>query len=311
MASLTQKNPQRVAWIILSTAFSIFCLLAILIPAGVRWYIINASEPFTSQVTSVRGTVLIGNPNAELSLSLTDGNSTTLEESSEIATDDTSQAILTFFDDSSLTMYSNTNIVLKETEKPRFNISSNPSRVVIEVKQGRVRATSSRSRDALSFDIITPHANVELGQGSFSIEVGEEGTQVTTRLGQADVLAQGQRVTLNQEERAVVEVDSPPSPPLPSAQNLLQNSDFNPVTFEKAWEIYKIEPIESISTTVQVTTFQDRFVVQLDSQGADNIHSETGIIQQVNKDVRDYQSLRIFAEVRLIRQSLPGGGQFR
>jgi hypothetical protein len=50
-------------------------------------------------------------------------------------------------------------------------------------------------------------------------------------------------------------------------------------------------------------------VLQLSSEGEDNIHSEAGVIQQVNKDVRDFQSLRVFAEVRLVNQSLPGGGQ--
>ena len=309
IASLAQKNPERLAWIILIVAFSTFCMLTILIPASVRWYIINATEPFSAEVTSVRGTVLIGNPNAELSFSLTDGSTTTIEESSVISTDNTSQAILTFFDDSSLTMYSNTSIVLQEIQQPRFSLSPNPTRVVIEVKQGRVRATSSRGREVLTFDIVTPHADVELSQGSFSIEVVKDGTQVTTRLGQADVWAQNERVTLKQEERAVVEANLPPSPPLPSAQNLLQNSGFNPLSFEGTWEVYSIEPIESVTATVELTTFQDRSVVQLSSHGADNIHSETGVIQQVNKDVRDFQSLRIFAEVRLIRQSLPGGGQ--
>ena len=304
-----KKNPERLAWIILSTSFSIFCTLTILIPASVRWYIINATEPFSTEITSVRGTVVVGDPAAELSASLADGNTATIEEAAEVTTDDTSQAILTFFDDSSLTMYSSTSIVLQETQSPRFTLSSNPTRLVIEVRQGRVRATSSRNRDVLNYDIITPHTAVELGQGSFSIEVNDEGTQVTTRLGQAQVIAQGEQVTLNQEERAVVRLNSPPSPPLPSAQNLLVNSNFNPATFDEAWEPYNIQPIESVTTTVQVTTFQDRFVLQLNSAGADNIHSETGVIQDVNKDVRDFQSLRLFAEVRLVRQSLPGGGQ--
>ena len=307
--SLTQKNPERLAWIVLSTAFAMFCMLTILIPVGIQWYIVNATDPFSTEVTSVRGTVLVGNPTAELSSSLTDGNTITIEESFEISTDDTSQAILTFFDDSSLTMYGNTRIILSETQSPRFDISSNPTTIVIEVQQGRVRATSSRSRTDLSFDIITPHAIVELNQGSFSIEVEEEGTQVTTRLGQADVIAEGQAVRLQQEERAVVTENSPPSPPLPSAQNLLKNSGFNPLTFDETWDGYSIEPIQGVTTTVKVDTFQDRPVLQLSSQGVDNVHSEVGAIQEVNKDVRDFQSLRLFADVRLVRQSLPGGGQ--
>ena len=103
--SLARKNPEQLAWIVLSTAFTIFCLLTILIPVGVRSYIINATDPFSTEVTSVRGTVLIGDPTAKLSPSLTDGNTTTIEESFEVSTNETSQAILTFFD----VEYSNVN----------------------------------------------------------------------------------------------------------------------------------------------------------------------------------------------------------
>ena len=72
-----RSNIERTAWIILSTAFGIFCLLAILIPASIRWYIINATESFATEVTSVRGTVVIGDPNTGSSSSLTDGNTIT------------------------------------------------------------------------------------------------------------------------------------------------------------------------------------------------------------------------------------------
>lgn len=302
------NNPERIAWVILSTAFGIFCLLAILIPFGVRWYIINATEPFPTEVTSVRGTVLIGDPAAELSSSLTDGNTITIQESFDVSTDDTSQALLTFFDDSSLTMYSNTSITLQETQEPRFSLSSNPTRIVINVKQGRVRATSSRSQSDLEFNLVTPHAVIKLDQGSFSIEVSPEETQVTTRLGQAMVSGNDHMVLLEQGQRVLVGPNSPPTDPLPAAQNLLSESNFSP-SYANSWETYAIEPIEGVTTTVKVVNFENRYVLQFSSQGQDNIHTERGIIQVVNKDVRDFQSLRVFAEVRLIRQSLPGGGQ--
>ncbi len=303
-----KKNPERIAWIILSTAFGIFCSLTILIPFTVRWYVINITDPFSTEVTSVRGTVLIGDPAAELSFSLTDGNTTAVEESFDVSTDDTSQAILTFFDDSSLTMYGNTSIILHETREPRFDLSPNPTRIVIEVEKGRVRATSSRSRTDLTFDIHTPHALIELNQGSFSIEVNEKETQVTTRLGEAGVIGSDRKVVLKDGERALVGMNTPPTHPLPAAQNLLSDSSFNPL-FTNSWETYAIEPIESVTTTVKVINLQNRHVLQLRSDGQDNVHSEAGVIQEVNKDVRDFRSLQVFAEVRLVRQSLPGGGQ--
>jgi len=179
----------------------------------------------------------------------------------------------------------------------------------VEVQQGRVRATASQEREDLSFDVNTPYAAVEFDQGSFSVEVSEKGTQVTTRLGQAEVIGEDKSVQLNQGQRAVVGPGTPLSGPLPSAQNLLSDSNFNQ-SFTDTWQIYAINlNKDEITTTAGIADFQDQSVLRLQSEGQDNIHTEVGVSQVVNKDVRDFQSLRIFAEVRLVNQSLPGGGQ--
>ena len=44
------------------------------------------------------------------------------------------------------------------------------------------------------------------------------------------------------------------------------------------------------------------------SSSQDNLHSEVGIRQEVNKSVQDFDSLRVQVDVSLERQSLPGGG---
>ncbi len=301
--------PERRAWIILITAFSAFCSLSILIPVSIYWYIITATEPLNTELTSVRGIVLVGESEDELTTSVIDGHTVSLAEALTVSTDDTSQAILTFSDDSSLTMYGDTRIILHQAQTPRFDVSSNPTQIVVEVQQGRVRATASRNREDLNFDITTPHTKVELSQGSFSVEVTDEkGTQVVTRLGQANVTSGADTVVLRDGQRAVVDVNTPLSPPLPAAQNLLSGHNFT-AQFTDSWETYTIHPIESVTATAEPVIFQNRPVLGLQSEGEDNVHSEVGVIQQVNKDVRDFQSLRVFAEVRLIQQSLPGGGQ--
>lgn len=304
-----KRNPERLAWFFLSIAFAIFCLTAILVPASIYWYAINSIDPLNVELTSVRGIVLINNPQTELTLSVVDGNTVSLEEGQEILTNETSQAILTFADDSSLTMYSDTTIIFQWAQQPRFGFSTKPSQILVEVRRGRVRATAARDRAGLTFDILTPQATVYLGQGSFSIEVSDKGSQVITRLGQADVVSGDEALMLKQGERAVVDPDLSISPPLPAAQNLLAESTFSPASLDSNWETYIIDPIEGVTATAEVALFQGRYVLHLRSQGQDNVHTEVGVIQAVNRDVRDFQSLRLFAEVRLINQSLPGGGQ--
>lgn len=304
-----RNNIERTAWFILLTAFITFCSLSILVPTSLRWYVINATVPFMTNVTSVRGTVIIGDPTAELSSSLTDGNTMPVEEGFSVSTDETSQAILAFSDDSSLTMYGQTTILLHETRAPRFGLSSNPVKILIEVQKGRVRATSSLNRVALNFDVNTPQAQIELSEGSFSIEVNEQETQITTRLGQANVFGNGQVRMLNQGERVLVRADESPSSPLPAAQNLLKDTSFGPNLLASSWKVYtRTEFADIVTNTATIVTFQNRSVLQLGSAGQDNVHTEVGVTQEVNKDVRDFQSLRILAEVRLVRQSLAGGG---
>jgi hypothetical protein len=160
----------------------------------------------------------------------------------------------------------------------------------------------------LHFDIITPDAGIKLDQGSFSVEVMKKGTQVVTRLGEANVAVPDKSVLLKQGQRTVVGPETPLSDPLPAAQNLLSDSNFT-LAFEDIWVPYTIDLTEAVTPTAGVIIFQNRPVLALRSEGEDNIHTEVGVIHQVNKDIRDFQSVRVFAEIRLASQSLPGGGQ--
>jgi hypothetical protein len=307
--SRLNKNPEQTAWIVLLSSFIIFCGLSVSIPASLYAYIINATQPLEGELTSVRGVVLIGESSLEaLTTTIIGGTSVPFEGGFSARTDETSQAIITLADDSSMTMYGNTAIDLLEANIPRFSVSPNPNRISAAIEQGRIRVTAAAGADNLDFQVITPHATVKLNQGSFSIEVNSDETQITTRFGVAEVSSDDGSVTINQGQRVVIRSDAPPSPPLPAAQNLLAGTNFD-VGWDEVWETYSISPIETVTTTARSVAFQNRPVLNLRSAGEDNVHSEVGAIQQVEKDVRDFQSLRVFAEVRLAEQSLPGGGQ--
>jgi hypothetical protein len=302
-----RNNPERLAWTVLLLAFATFCVLAITIPLGVRWYLLNAMRAEMTAVTSVRGTVLAEMRQASLPVPITDGSTTEVEESTAIATDGASQAILTFFNDSTLTLYGDTRVRLEQARTPRFSLGRRPDTIIVELDQGRVRVASA-SRSDLLFEVRSPHTLARLGEGSFSIEVNNEGTQVTSRLGDAQLFAAEEAVRLEAGQRSIVSTGSGPSLPLPAEQNLLANSDFS-LPLEGTWQVYKVEPPSGVvTTTLEIVEANKRQALEFRSRGPDNLHSEVGAIQEVNKNVQDFDSLRVQLDVSLGRQSLPGGG---
>jgi hypothetical protein len=302
-----RNNPERLAWTVLSVAFATFCVLAVAIPLGVRWYLFNAMTAEVTAVTSVRGTVLAQTRKANLPIPITDGSTTEVDEATSVTTDGTSQAILTFFNDSTLTLYGETSVRIREARTPRFSLGHRPDTILVELERGRVRVATT-SRSSLLFEVRSPQVVISLGEGSFSIEVNDEGTQVTARQGQAQLIAGEDRVSLIAGERSMVHPGETPSPPLPAEQNLLSNGDFS-APLESVWEVYRVEPPSGdVTTTVEIAEAGNRPVLEFGSQGQDNLHSEVGIIQQVDKSVQDFDSLRIQLDVSLERQSLAGGG---
>lgn len=302
-----RNNPERLAWTVLLLAFVTFCVLAVAIPLGVRWYFLNAMTTETTAVTSVRGTVLAEMRKSSLPVPITDGSTLEVEEATRIRTDSTSQAILTFFNDSTLTLYGETSVRVEQTRTPRFVMGRRPDTILVELESGRVRVATT-SRSDLLFEVHSPEAVISLGEGSFSIETDDQATQVTARQGQAQLVAADELVRLATGERAIVHPGEAPSPPLPAEQNLLVNHDFSK-PLEGVWEVYKAEPPSGgVVTIAEIVEVDNRQALEFSSQGADNLHSEIGIVQEVNKSVQDFDSLRVQLDVSLERQSLAGGG---
>lgn len=302
-------TPERKAWLIISGAFFIFWVIFFSVSLTAVWYLFYSTYPFPTEATSVRGIVLLDDPSTQQPISIPNGNTTTLYQGVTVKTDSISQAILAFTDNSNLTLYADTEILIAQTQTPRFSFGLSPSTIAIKVVKGRIRATVARQRADLEFDITTPHLNTALNQGSFSIAVSPEETQLTTRLGQATAFGNHKAILLPQGKRIVVGTDHELSDPLPAAQNLLANQQFT-TAFTGSWTIYREVEQEGITTSVQTITMNadGQTALEFRSSGENERHTEIGVIQQVGKDVRDFRSLRVSAEVQLINQSLEGGG---
>lgn len=304
-----RKNPDRLAWTILSTAFAIFCFLVLSIPLGIRWYVINATQVHQTSLAAVRGTVQVQEPEADVPFAVTTTKDD-VPEGSTITTDATSQAFVEFFEDSTLHLYNKTQVIIHETQSPRFGLSSKPDTIVLEVTGGRVRiGVAPPMESPLNFQVQTPHAAVELEEdGSYSVEVSSEEFHLTVRDGYAKVIAMGKMVELGQGERTTVEVGKAPLGPLPAERDLIINGDFKePLTV--GWEAYhEQDNPEEVSGKAEILIAGDRPAVRFWRMGKAAGHGETGIIQVIDKDVRDFTSLELHISVRLLDQSLAGGG---
>ena len=151
-----RNNPERLAWTVLLLAFATFCALVVAVPLGVRWYILNATNAKTTAVTSIRGTVLVEMQNATLPVPIIDGDTQDVDEATRVVTDGTSQAVLTFFDDSTVTLYGQTAVRVQRARVPRFALSQRPDTIVVQLEQGRVRVAPV-SRSQLTFEVHSPY----------------------------------------------------------------------------------------------------------------------------------------------------------
>lgn len=317
------QSRERVAWAILLIAFFVFVVLAVSTPLAVRWYIRNATRAQPATVQGSSATTLISMAGAPGPLALQAGaRQENVGEGSTISTDNTSQAIITLFDHSQITVFPNSEVTLQRMRRPRFNRSSRANEIVAEVTRGRVRATiPPQGERLLRFDVRTPQAHASLREGSIAIEVSNDVSHVSVRAGMATVAGQtGQAVVLIEGQRSDVRLGQAASAPLPAARNLIQNGDFeNPLAMlpikqgpvAEGWEAYNGQGGDGgeVDGSVEVGTWGNRRAVRFYRSGSNNNHGETGIRQDLgSKHVADYRSLRLRADINIVNQSLSGGG---
>jgi hypothetical protein len=304
-----RRNPERVAWVVLSLAFVTFCILAAGIPLGIRYYLLNASVDQDTQLQVIEGTVLVKKANANEPTGVTE--SAVLSPGDAVTTDATSWAMLDLFDRSHVTLYSNTQARLDTVDTPRFDVSDRPNCVTLNLTGGLMRVgVALPGERATDFRVVTPHSQIILEEGSYRLEVANEGSQITVVRGEATVQSITGTMTIPQGTRTRVDLSGMTEEPLPAAQNLIRDGDFQE-PLETAWLTYTVVLASSVEPpTVEVVENGSRESVRLARREQDDgNHTEVGIQQKLDQDVRDFARLEVSLDVLLDFQSLSGGGQ--
>jgi len=311
---MSNTNPERTAWLVMWSAFVIFLLLCATIPLGIRYYVEHATTPQNATLEVISGTVRVREPGVAAPLAVT--QSLTLPEGTAIETDETSRGILTFQDGSTTILFPNTQIFLRQMRVATFPWGTEPVTLVIDQMRGRVRIgaappmlTNPAPARARVFRVHTPHLVATLDEGSFAIEVSGGISQVSARDGKAMVTAQNQTVTIGRSQRTLARQNEPPLPPMPAAQDLIVNGDFlDPRS--RGWN----DQIEIPSTPgVPVGQLSNplvdgRVTLRIYRSNSNQTSTITGVVQQINREVSDYRSLRLVADVRIVYHNLSGGG---
>jgi hypothetical protein len=309
-----QKNPERVAWIVMLGAFAVFLMLCAAIPFGARYYLLYTTSTKPALLEVVGGTISVQERGSVAPIAVT--RSKELNEGSVIETNVNSRGFLTLLDGSTITLFPDTLISIPSMRVPAFSWGQSPIVIELEQTRGRIRIGAAQlfggnTRDR-EFQISTPHLLAKVrgeSSGSYAIDVSTDSSQVTVRDGSAQVSAQGRTVTINRGQRTVVTSGEPPLPALPAALDLIVNGDFKDPR-SRGWN----DTIEIPSTpsspsgSISNITLDNRVATRIRRSGSNQSSAISGIVQQLNKDVSDYRTLRLTADVRVHSQSLSGGG---
>ncbi|MEJ2734991.1 MAG: FecR domain-containing protein [Anaerolineae bacterium] len=304
-----RKNPQQVAWTVLWAAFVAFCLLVTGIPLGIRSYLLNSTEDQETHLKRIEGTIQVQRSEGSQPMAVTE--SLELVPGDEVILDATSRGTLDLFERSHVTIYSSTSVELVDVHSPRFRVSDRPNRIALNLTGGLVGVgVALPGERGTEFEVLTPHTTVSLAEGKYRIEVTNEATQVTVVRGEAKVGAQGVRVVLSQGMRSKVDMSGVLENPLPAAQNLIENGDFQQ-PLSTGWITNTVVLTSEVQPpTVEVVEDGGRSAVRLSRREQDTgNHTEAAIQQRLDQDVRDFDRLEVALDVMLSFQSLSGGGQ--
>ncbi len=308
-----RPNPERLAWTVLLISLVVCTSIFVLAPLSLYRYVNNSTEPVSIILEVQQGTALVNRPESNDLIGVTTALNG-LTEGTSIQADENVQGLLTIRSPrdgsvlQTVQIYGNTTLAIDQAQSPRFQLSALPYRLGLKIDGGRVRVTRAGNTDRpIESDIATPQASTELAEGSYAFDVTNEETQVTVREGQAQVGAQGTILVLNPQQRTVVKLGSRPAGILSPERNLVLNGSFR-LPLAGTWEVYNdLQNPDERPGEVQIVTSGGQRAALIERSGA--YHAETGIRQTINRDVRDFRSLKLHFVITIFAQDVPVCGQ--
>ncbi len=310
-----EERTSRLAWLILTLALLSCIAITIGTPLAVRWYIDHATRPLEVWLQPRAGVVTFQTGRSS-ALTLINDRQAVHPKSRIVLSSDDAEALLLFYlphrpdrPVSTLQLYGETDVVFISARTPRFAHSPLPHRIVLQVNAGHeMRISVGGDERASQLHIQTPQGSFDLAEGSYTLAVDAERTELSVNKGEARiptgeneilVLADFQRTALTAE--GIGEIVSG------GQRDLLRNSDFDhPIG--SYWHPYRRAKERGDQSDGQVERITgERNYILFERTGIG--HIETGITQEVNQNVTGIRSIHVNAVVRVDAQSIPFCGE--
>ncbi len=303
-----RKNPERLAWLVLLLSFALCALSATAIPAGAKRLLDEHTSARSARLDIVYGTVLVRRTGTTAEQGAQNGMA--VEPGDTIRTAGDARAILWLFDDSNVELGPDSSLTIRESLSSTF--SNQLSEIALYLADGKpsvnVALPSTLER---RFRVDTPMGSFALDEGSYELDLSRPNSgEVVVRVGRALVSHLGTTVTSKTGQRVELKIGAPPNGPLSLARNLVQDPEFvlsrspeQPLgPFWRGDE----RDTEGEKGTVEVVEDLNGNYLRFFRQGKG--HGENYAVQSLNLDVSQFRSLRLLLDVRLINQTLGGGG---
>lgn len=311
-----RNNTPRLAWVILLTSFSICVALVVAVPLAGRWFVAHSAADAPALLRVTAGTVLLLSEGSGDPIAVVDSRA--VEPGTVLQSDQSSQGSLSFTlhdaadspEVATVQIYPTAQLELSESTRPRFGVSRDARQVAIDVRSGRVRVnTAEVLPTGLHFTVDTPHAQIDLGPGSFAVEVSNDATQVAARVGQATVTGGDQSVVVTEGTATTVALGAPPAEPAAAGDNLITNGDFEEPLGPPHWLATTYPEDDPSAGQAEIVQEGGRNAVRFSRINQPPNHTEVAITQVLDRDVLDYEMINLLLDVQLHWQSLPGAGE--
>jgi hypothetical protein len=305
------RERQRLAWIIMLGSFSICLIATIAIPISVSAALQNMKRPLHTILQANQGTVRVDNENNESSVLLAGEEGQSIEAEIRVLTDATSAAtMLVYASDQAeqplarLQIYSRSTVNLNEADAPRFTISDEAQTLNLYLDSGRLQLNIPEDGERpFLVTITTPHGEATFSEsGQYAMLVNNEATQVTVSDGSSIVQAQGESLPLAANERSEILANQPPTGPLTTERNLIQNGSFE--DFWDNWSVYvwNVELPDEPKGQSVISEVAGELAVQFKRTGTG--HADVRMRQIIDQDVTDFESLLLQITFQIDEQAL-------
>lgn len=302
-----RHRPEAIAWAILSSSFLIFLLLCSSLAFAVNWYKDTATSERGARLTIISGTVLVRGTGQTSWVGAVDEME--LASGDAVRTEERSEALIVLFDKSTVFLFPESELTLARLAVSRFA----PLRhtVLLTVHRGKIRIGVSLSPQGDKRFLVQGSQSMALlteGSYAISVDAGRDSVRVREN-GKAVVTGQGESVELARGERTEVQRDAPPKPPRSGLEELVFNGSFTQGL--AGWQVGNelgFPEGQDVQGDATLVREEGRPAVLFSRRGSKGTHCETYIFQEINRDVSDFSLLRLSIRLKLLYQSLSGGG---